>query len=232
MDQSSLILEGKAVAIEAKATPEGVIEGYASLFDEQDTGGDVVRPGAFTKSLAVMASGNRRVKMLWQHDPSQPIGVWDEVKEDARGLWVKGRILTAVETGRDALALLTQGAIDGLSIGYRTVKSSRGAKGERLLTELEIWEVSLVTFPMLKTARVDMVKSLADLCADDFRDLEATLRTKGLSRTDAVKAVSGLKEWLQRDAGDAEKSARDERETAITDLVRFMRETTKGQAHV
>ena len=72
--------------------------------------------------------------MLWQHDPTQPIGVWDEVREDATGLWVKGRILTEVEKGREAAALLAAGAIDGLSIGYRTVRAERDGKGQRLLS--------------------------------------------------------------------------------------------------
>jgi len=92
--------------------------------------------------------------MLWQHDPAQPIGIWDEVREDATGLWVKGRLLPQVEKGREAAALLAAGAIDGLSIGYRTVRAERDGKGQRLLQELELWEVSLVTFPMLPEARV------------------------------------------------------------------------------
>ena len=86
--------------------------------------------------------------------PAQPIGIWDEVREDATGLWVKGRLLRDVEKGREAAALLAAGAIDGLSIGYRTVKAERDGKGQRLLQELELWEVSLVTFPMLPEARV------------------------------------------------------------------------------
>ena len=201
MDQSDLILEGKAVALEAKATPEGVIEGYASLFNERDQGGDVVQAGAYTKSLSGMANANRRVKMLWQHDPGQPIGVWDEVKEDGRGLWVKGRILTAVEKGREALALLTEGAIDGLSIGYRTVSAVRGAKGERLLTELDIWEVSMVTFPMLQTARIDAVKA----SGLTERELERVLtRDAGLSRAVAQRLMAGGYDAIKamRDAGD------------------------------
>lgn len=131
-----------------------LIEGYASLFGKRDQGGDVVLPGAYGASLKALNRAGRRVKMLWQHDPAQPIGVWDEVREDGQGLWVKGRILTEVEKGREAAALLTAGAIDGLSIGYRTVKAERDAKGQRLLSELELWEVSLVTFPMLPDARV------------------------------------------------------------------------------
>ena len=131
-----------------------VIEGYASLFGKSDQGGDVVQPGAYEASLKAMASADRRVKMLWQHDPAQPIGVWDEVREDERGLYVKGRILTDVDKGREAAALIGAGAIDGLSIGYRTKRADQDARGQRLLHDLELWEVSLVTFPMLPEARV------------------------------------------------------------------------------
>jgi hypothetical protein len=130
------------------------VAGYASLFGKRDQGGDVVQKGAYAGSLAKLTAAGRAVKMLWQHDPTQPIGVWDEVREDAVGLWVKGRILTEVDKGREAVALLAAGAIDGLSIGYRTVKAERDGKGQRLLSELELWEVSLVTFPMLPEARV------------------------------------------------------------------------------
>ncbi|KNG92759.1 HK97 family phage prohead protease [Pseudaestuariivita atlantica] len=126
------------------------IEGYASLFGQVDQGGDVVTPGAYKASLGA----KRKVKMLWQHDPAQPIGVWDEVREDARGLYVKGRLLDSVAKGREAAALLDAGAIEGLSIGYRTVKAARDEAGRRLLTEVELWEVSLVTFPMQREARV------------------------------------------------------------------------------
>ena len=130
------------------------IEGYASLFGACDQGGDVVSKGAYARSLSKLGQEGRAVKMLWQHDPAQPIGIWDEVREDARGLYVKGRLLDSVEKGREAAALIEAGAIDGLSIGYRTVKATKNDKGQRLLTELELWEVSLVTFPMLPSARV------------------------------------------------------------------------------
>ncbi len=145
-------------------TDGAVVEGYASLFGRRDQGGDVVRAGAYGASLAALQAGGRRVKMLWQHDPAQPIGVWDEVREDATGLRVKGRILTEVAKGREAAALLAAGAIDGLSIGYRTVKAERDAKGRRELQELELWEVSLVTFPMLAEARVS---AKADAAPDE-----------------------------------------------------------------
>ncbi|WPY95071.1 HK97 family phage prohead protease [Limimaricola variabilis] len=130
-----------------------VIAGYASLFDRPDQGGDVVAPGAYTASLERLAAAGGRVRMLWQHDPARPIGVWDEVREDGKGLWVRGRILEAVAQGREAAALVAAGAIDGLSIGYRTRRAQKDGAGRRL-TELELWEVSLVTFPMLREARV------------------------------------------------------------------------------
>ena len=129
------------------------ISGYASLFGIADQGGDVVAPGAYADSLKKLADSGRTVKMLWQHDPNRPIGVWDEVREDAHGLFVKGRILTELSLGQDVLTLVGSGAIDGLSIGYRTVKSEKADMG-RLLKTLDLWEVSLVTFPMLPEARV------------------------------------------------------------------------------
>lgn len=151
-----------------------LVEGYASLFGKPDQGGDVVQKGAYAASLKRLDAGGRRVKMLWQHDPTQPIGIWDEVREDGAGLYVKGRILAEVEKGREAAALLAAGAIDGLSIGYRTVRAERDGKGRRLLSELELWEVSLVTFPMLPEARVsakgdepvDAWRSLAQIFED------------------------------------------------------------------
>jgi HK97 family phage prohead protease len=139
---------------EIRVTDGAQVEGYASYFGKVDQGNDVVAPGAYGKSLTALQAAKRSVKMLWQHDPAQPIGVWDEVREDDRGLYVKGRILADVEKGREAMALIEAGAIDGLSIGYRTVRATKNDKGQRLLSELELWEVSLVTFPMLPDARV------------------------------------------------------------------------------
>jgi HK97 family phage prohead protease len=136
------------------ALKEGAeISGYASLFGAADQGGDVVQRGAYGSSLARLAGPGRAVKMLWQHDPAQPIGVWDAVREDERGLFVKGRLLLDVRAAREAHVLLQAGAIDGLSIGYRTLRAEKAA-GQRLLHEIELWEVSLVTFPMLPEARV------------------------------------------------------------------------------
>ncbi|TRW96865.1 HK97 family phage prohead protease [Paracoccus sp. M683] len=135
-------------------TEGSVIEGYASLFGLTDQGGDAVMPGAFAASLKKLAAKSDKVRMLWQHDPTRPIGVWDEIREDERGLWVKGRLLPEVAQAREAAALIQAGAIDGLSIGYRTIRATRDQKGRRMLAEVELWEVSLVTFPMLPEAKV------------------------------------------------------------------------------
>jgi HK97 family phage prohead protease len=154
------------------------IAGYASLFGAADQGGDVVQPGAYGASLARLASAGRGVKMLWQHDPARPIGVWDEVREDGRGLHVRGRLLLEVQAAREAHVLLQAGAIDGLSIGYRTLRAEKSG-GQRLLHEIELWEVSLVTFPMLPQARVQAAGAdeaeLARTLAETFREARELL---------------------------------------------------------
>jgi HK97 family phage prohead protease len=164
----------------ALALTEGAeIAGYASLCGAPDQGGDVVQAGAYGASLARLARKRSGVKMLWQHDPARPIGVWDEVREDRRGLYVKGRLLLEVQAAREAAVLLQAGAIDGLSIGYRTLRSEAKG-GRRLLLEIELWEVSLVTFPMLPEARVqadpaDPEADLARVLAESFREARAML---------------------------------------------------------
>ncbi|MBA3325174.1 MAG: HK97 family phage prohead protease [Rhodobacteraceae bacterium] len=157
------------------ALKEGAeIAGHASLFGAADQGGDMVQRGAYGASLARLAKEGHAVKMLWQHDPTRPIGVWDEVREDQRGLFVKGRLLLEVQAAREAHVLLQAGAIDGLSIGYRTLRAEKVAGGQRLLHEVELWEVSLVTFPMLPQARVqaaavEVEDDLALTLAETFR---------------------------------------------------------------
>lgn len=131
------------------------ITGYASLFGQVDQGGDIVLPGAYGAALRRLADSGGRVRMLWQHDASQPVGIWDEVREDAHGLRVSGRLLPEVARAREARALIAAGALDGLSIGYRTLKASRDAAGHRLLAEVDLWEISLVTFPMQREARIE-----------------------------------------------------------------------------
>lgn len=168
-------LETKFVALDQKACSGADIAGYASFFGAADQNADVVEPGAFAASLERLSREGRTVKLLWQHDPAKPIGVWDEVAEDRLGLAVRGRLLTEVRCGAEAAALLAAGAIDGLSIGYRTVRAERAGKGRRLL-ELDLWEVSLVTFPMLPSARASTALPAADADADAAREFSEALR--------------------------------------------------------
>jgi HK97 family phage prohead protease len=139
-------------------TPDGVIEGYASLFGELDQARDMVMPGAFTQTLK--QRGLRKIPMLFQHDPSEPVGVWLELREDLRGLRARGRLIPDVKRARELLALLQAGAIDGLSIGYRTQRGQIEPKTRiRRLYHVDLWEVSIVTFPLLNGTRVSAVKA-------------------------------------------------------------------------
>lgn len=140
---------------------DGTISGYASLFGVEDLGRDVVQSGAFTKSLKAKPAS--KVKMLRGHDTSEPIGVWDSIVEDHRGLKATGRLILDTVKGRETYALLKAGALDGLSIGYRTKRETFDrTKNIRLLHEIEIHEISIVTFPMLPTATISRVKSGSD----------------------------------------------------------------------
>ena len=143
---------------------DGTFSGYATLFGRRDLSGDVVMPGAFRAALA--AKGAAGIRMLFQHDPAMPIGAWLDIHEDARGLYVKGRLAAEVAKAREVRALMRAGALDGLSIGFRTVKAQRDrAGGTRRLIEIDLWEISVVTFPMLPEARVSAVKGEAGLLA-------------------------------------------------------------------
>ena len=142
----------------SRVDEDGTFAGYASLFGKADLGRDVVMPGAFRASLA--RRGAAGVKMLFQHDPNQPIGVWSEIREDGAGLFVRGRLTTGVARAREVLSLMRAGALDGLSIGYRTVRARTDRKtGVRTLVEVDLWEISVVTFPMLPEARIAQVKA-------------------------------------------------------------------------
>lgn len=132
------------------------IAGYASVFNSEDHSGDIIRPGAFASSLAGRGAGG--IRMLFQHDAEEPVGVWDEVHEDGHGLFVRGHVLTATARGAATAALIREGAVDGLSIGFRAVTETvRPAGRGRILTEVDLWEISIVTFPMAEGARLDIV---------------------------------------------------------------------------
>jgi HK97 family phage prohead protease len=151
-------------------------QGYASLFGVADGAGDVVAPGAFEKSLR--ARGLSRIRMLYQHFAHEPIGVWEEIREDSRGLYVRGRLVGDIERGRDVAALLGEGALDGLSIGFRTQRARRDpATGLRVLLEVELWEVSVVTFPLLNGSQVTAIGAKSELAAI-IRGAASSMRTE------------------------------------------------------
>jgi uncharacterized protein len=167
---------------------DGTFSGYASLFGAVDLGKDMVERGAFAKSLRTRGAAG--IRMLFQHDPNEPIGSWQEVREDQRGLFVKGKLTQGVAKARETLELMREGALDGLSIGFRTIKAkSESASGVRRILEADLWEISVVTFPMLPGARVQAVKSARHF--PTVRQFEHWLRRDaGLTRGEALGVIA------------------------------------------
>lgn len=192
-------MEFKTLSLQVKADDvEGVITGYGAVFGNKDSYGDVIEPGAFTETL-----GRRKVKMLWQHRMDEPIGVWDEVREDESGLHVKGRIALATSKGREGYELVKMGAMDGLSIGFRTVQDQMDGDIRRIKA-IDLYEVSLVTMPANSLATVTGVKGEMT-----ERQFEALLGDMGFSRWDRkIIIAGGFKAWAgQRDAGGSSLDA-------------------------
>jgi HK97 family phage prohead protease len=158
----------------------GVFAGYASLFGKRDAQGDIVMPGAFTDTLRRRGVAN--VRMLFQHNPAEPVGTWLEIRETARGLYVLGRLDPNVQRGRELFSLLEAGGIDGLSIGFRTVlaRTDKIIKARRLAA-VDLWEISLVTFPMLEGARVSNVTSASRALADSIFAKSPTAIQQGVN---------------------------------------------------
>jgi HK97 family phage prohead protease len=197
------------IPLDAKAVSDaGTIEGYASIFGNVDSYGEVVEPGAFVDSLAKNQRAGRRIKMLYQHDPHQPIGVWDDLAEDKKGLWVKGRLLVEESPkAREVHGLLKAGALDGLSIGYRTISSEpkTGKPGVISLTKLDLLENSIVTFAANERARVEVVKSIAQSGEwPTEREFQEALRELGFSKSRAEALTDACKPLLR---GDPESKA-------------------------
>ena len=145
---------------------DGTFAGYASVFHVMDNQRDIVQPGAFRTSLKAR---EKPVQLLWQHQWAEPIGVIDSLFEDKRGLYMKGRLLMDVARAREAYALLKAGVLKGLSIGYSVKRASKDpSSGVRKLHEVDLWEVSLVTFPANEAAQVTVVKSAMRLAESEF----------------------------------------------------------------
>jgi HK97 family phage prohead protease len=197
------MLQTLGFSLEIKGlTDGGAFEGYASTFNERDLGGDIVVPGAFTKSLK--ARGAKGVRMFADHDSSKRIGVWTEIAEDERGLAVKGQLLTQKTIGQEAYIDLKAGALDGLSIGFRTKQDSYdGRRKARMLKEVDLLEISLVSFPMNESARVTGIKAVDGI--KTIREFEDFLRDVGGYSHAAAKAIAkgGFKASDPRDEDDA-----------------------------
>jgi len=181
--------ETKRAPAPAAIGADGAFDGYASLFGVRDTCGDIVAPGAFAASLR--GRGAAAVKMLWQHRADEPIGVWTQIVEDARGLRVRGRLDLSVARAREAQSLIRAGALDGLSIGYRTLRAVGDPKsGARRLLELDLIEISIVTFPALAQARIGAAPistAAPRLAAAQFGQKLARLRMQSAAQSFETK---------------------------------------------
>lgn len=213
--ESGLVLDTKAIG------DDGSFEGYGSIFGNVDSYGEVVDAGAFKGSLADAKRQGRTIKMLWQHDPEQPIGVWDELTEDGKGLKAKGRFLINVSAkAREAHGLVKEGALDGMSIGYRIIESSpdKVAPGVYHLKKIDLREISIVTFAANGDARVESIKSEAaqavyrKLVAGDLpteREWDSFFKqTLEMSNAQAERATALIKASSRGDREQADHSAK------------------------
>lgn len=172
---------------------DGSFTGYGSVFGNVDSYKEIVAPGAFSESLTGWRQKGRMPSLLWQHRSGEPIGVYTEMREDANGLHVKGKLALKTSRGAEAYELLKIGAVGGLSIGFQTREDSLDkVSGIRTLKKVELWEVSLVTFPANDAARVSTVKGIDQIEA--YSDAEAYLREAGgFSKSEALAIVARVK---------------------------------------
>lgn len=201
--------EVRSFALQIKAAgDDGTVEGYGSVFGVRDNYDDVIAKGAFIQSLKDHKAAGTMPAMLWQHDADKPIGVWTEMVEDEKGLRIKGQLAMETVKGKEAHALLKMGALNGLSIGFISKEWAYDRDTEvRTLTAIDLWEVSLVTFPANEKARVTNVKSADELQAP--KDAEKVLRDAGFSKSDATAFVSRVMRMgeVRRDSVDSTVAA-------------------------
>lgn len=180
----------------------GVFHGYGSVFGVEDSYGDIVVPGAFSESLAALKAKGRMPAMLWQHRSAEPLGVYTAMSEDNLGLKVEGQLALTTVRGAEAHALLKMNALSGLSIGYMPREDSYDkVTGITTLKKVDLWEVSLVTFPANDAARVQGVKTIETI--DSIRDAEKYLRDAGFSRKEAVAFIARVKGFSQSESDES-----------------------------
>lgn len=221
-DKTSSAIEFKDQSLEIKKLAEdGTFEGYASTFGNVDSYGDIIAAEAFDKAIREAKKTGKYPKLLWQHNTGEPIGVFTEMKKTAEGLYVTGRLSLAVAKAKEAYALLHDGALDGMSIGFSASKYEIDAKtGVRTIKEVKLFEISLVTFPANEMARVVGVKS------DDMltkRECERNLRDAGYSQSEA-KAISAKAFGSQRDVDSVADI-----KAAIESTINTLKGLTNGQ---
>lgn len=168
-----------------------LFSGYACIFNEIDLGNDVVMPSAFERSLSEKKPQD--ISMLWQHDPNLPIGRWEEFKVDEKGLYVVGRLSIAVRQALDVANLIADNVIDGLSIGFKTRRAvQRARESTRYIHEVDLWEISVVTFPMQPAARIEgpaaRIEQPADRELPTSEQPEADLKQRILRASNAMRA--------------------------------------------
>lgn len=185
--------EERAYRLDIKAVgDDGTVEGYGSVFGVKDSYDDVIAGGAFSTSLAAHKAEGTMPAMLWQHDSDQPIGCWSDMTEDSKGLKVKGLLALDTVRGKEAHALLKMGALNGLSIGFVSKQWAYDRDTDvRTLTEIDLWEVSLVTFPANGKARITSIKGVVNEITKPS-DAERWLRDAApdVSKSDATAFVS------------------------------------------
>ena len=188
---------------------DGTFHGYGSVFGVKDSYDEIVVPGAFAESLAAHKAAGTMPAMLWQHRSAEPLGAYVDMSEDSIGLKVSGQLALKTVRGAEAYELMTmrpRPAINGLSIGYVTREDSFDrVTGILSLKRVDLWEVSLVTFPANEAARVQGVKTIETL--ESIRDAERYLRDAGLGRTEARAFIARMKVLGQRDADEGKQEA-------------------------
>ena len=201
MNKKDLSFEIKAVS------DDGLFSGYASVFDNVDSYGDIVRKGAFVESIGEWEAKGKMPPILWNHDPSDPIGVYTKMQEDEKGLYVEGKLLIDdVPRAKQTHALMKAGVIDGLSIGYRVKEYLYNVDEEVTdLIKLSLREVSIVTFPANPETRIESVKSRLDAGElPTLPEFEKFLREAGFSKSQATAiAGHGLRKLLSDSAPEA-----------------------------
>jgi uncharacterized protein len=195
-----MTLKFKDGALEIKdVSATGTFCGYGNVYDVVDQGDDIVSSGAFASSLAEWASKGRQPALLWQHNSRQPIGAYTALREDHTGLYVEGKLALKTQMGAEAYELMKMDAISGLSIGFQTREDSYDQKtGIRTIKRADLYECSLVTFPMNDAARVSAVKTIEAI--SDLSGAESILReVGGISRSEAKAIISRIHALARRE---------------------------------